>query len=72
MMHADGVCVAQFIQCFKEEPPKTNQPTEKNSKPKKTQTKLQINKIIFRLKILFFSWKKLVVMQQAVKSNLAM
>lgn len=55
MMHADGVCVAQVIQCFKEEPPKTNQPTEKNPKPKKTQTKPQINKIIFRLKILFFS-----------------
>lgn len=37
-MYADGVCVAQFIQCFKKESPKTSQPTEKKPNPKKSQT----------------------------------
>lgn len=50
-MHADGVCVALFIQCFKKESPK-NQPTnQEKNKPKNPQTKPQINKVIFRLKI---------------------
>lgn len=34
MIHADDVCVAQFIQCFKKEPSKTNQPTEDKTNPK--------------------------------------
>lgn len=34
-MYVDGFCVAQLIQCFKKESPKTNQPAEKKANPKK-------------------------------------